>query len=357
MSRHPYQSLPPTAFWKRAVASRPLADIDPVVDFRLTISHEMKVSTAGSCFAQHIARYLKKSGFCYFVAEQAHALVPPAVSERNNYGLFSARYGNIYTARQLLQLVRRCLKRFAPIDDVWTDKNGATVDPFRPTTQPGGYINAEEMKADRQQHLAAVRRMFEMLDVFVFTLGLTECWISRRDGAAYPLCPGVDGGIFSNAEYQFYNQTVADVYCDLNEFMDLLHELNPRAQVILTVSPVPLAATAVHNAHVLPATTYSKSVLRVAAGMLETERSNVHYFPSFEIVTSAASRGMYFAEDLRNVTEAGIQHVMRVFLKHATVATPVDIFENDVPSDKLEGFQKAAAQLVEVICDEVKVEQ
>ena len=40
--------------------------------------------------------------------------------------------------------------------------------------------------------------------------------------------------------------------------------MNPKARLVLTVSPVPLAATA-SGSHVLPATIYSKSVLRAAA--------------------------------------------------------------------------------------------
>ena len=38
-----------------------------------------------------------------------------------------------------------------------------------------------------------VREVFETCDVFVFTLGLTEGWVSTLDGAVYPLAPGVAG--------------------------------------------------------------------------------------------------------------------------------------------------------------------
>ena len=32
---------------------------------------------------------------------------------------------------------------------------------------------------------------FRDLDVFVFTLGLTEAWVAKADGAVFPLAPGV----------------------------------------------------------------------------------------------------------------------------------------------------------------------
>jgi len=274
MSQNPYKSLPDKAFWRRSVAAPAASDVDPVGLFDLRITRETKVATAGSCFAQHIARYLKNSGYCYYVAEPGHSILPGSVRSRNNYGLFSARYGNIYTARQLWQLFQRAYGRFSPVEEVWQQASDVFVDPFRPTTQPGGYISPQELKADRRQHLAAVRAMFETLDVFVFTLGLTECWRSRQDGAVFPLCPGVEGGAFDPYKYEFYNQPVENVVEDLEQFRKALAEVNPRASIVLTVSPVPLVATAEPGAHVLSATTYSKSVLRVAAETMRRKFSN-----------------------------------------------------------------------------------
>src|SRR5581483_11293590 len=131
MSQHPYKSLPGKAFWRLAVAGPSMADVDPVGTFGLTIDENTKVATAGSCFAQHIARYLKNSGFCYYVAEPGHPILPPGARSRQNYGLFSARYGNIYTARQLWQLFQRAYGQFVPAEDVWEKEPGVFVDPFR----------------------------------------------------------------------------------------------------------------------------------------------------------------------------------------------------------------------------------
>jgi peptidoglycan/LPS O-acetylase OafA/YrhL len=294
-----------------------MAEVDPVGAFTLRITPETRVATAGSCFAQHIARHLQQAGFHYFVAEDAHPILPHAVRKAHHYGVFSARYGNIYTARQLRQLMERAYGRLVPAEPAWIEADGSVLDPFRPSVQPGGFVSAEEMEADRQQHLACVRRMFETCEVFVFTLGLTECWVSKEDGAAFPLCPGVEGGQFDPDRYAFHNQTVDEVTADMAAFIERLQEVNPAAQVVLTVSPVPLMATAEPGAHVLEATTYSKSVLRVAAETLRQRYAHVHYFPSYEIITGAHSRGRYLADDLRTVREEGVAHVMRLFLKHA----------------------------------------
>lgn len=317
MRSHPYLSMPDYAFWRRAVSSVAPHLVDPVISSAFKISPEEKVATAGSCFAQHIARYLQKSGYNYYIAETAHPIATPKTAKEYNYSEYSARYGNIYTARQLRQLFERAYGEFTPVDDVWEMPNGRFADPFRTTIQPNGFATVEELKIDRQQHFSAVKEMFENLDIFVFTLGLTETWMSKEDGAVFPLCPGVDSGAFDEKKYAFHNLSVDEVSSDMNVFLERLREINPTAKVILTVSPVPLVATA-EDRHVLVSTTYSKSVLRVVAEMLSNRFENVVYFPSFEIITGDFNRGRYFANDCRSVLEKGVQHVMRLFLEHYT---------------------------------------
>lgn len=355
MKSHPYSNVPHRAHWRRSIASVSYGDIDPVASPPFTIDHDDKVATAGSCFAQHIARYLKNSGFCYYVAENAHPVFSAQIAEMFNFGLFSARYGNIYTSRQLVQLFERAHGQFVPEEDAWVEPNGSFVDPFRPTCNPGGFLSIRELREDRRQHLEAVRTMFRDLDVFVFTLGLTECWRARGDGATYPLCPGTAGGTFDPEKYEFVNLSVQDVIQDLETFLGYLALVNPSARVILTVSPVPLVATA-EDRHVLSSTTVSKAVLRVAADVISRQHSNVSYFESFEIITGNFNRGRYFADDLRSVTEEGVSHVMRLFLKHyagVEAGRPRTETAEASPDNFLASMRSAIA----VICDEELLDQ
>lgn len=161
--------------------------------------------------------------------------------------------------------------------------------------------------------MAAVREMFESCDVFVFTLGLTEGWKSTEDGAVFPTAPGVVG--FGKGQYAFENFAVQGMVDDLTLFLTKLKILNPQVRVILTVSPVPLVAT-YEPRHVLLSTTYSKAALRVVAEMVTSAFENVAYFPSYEIITGPQARGRYYADDLREVTPAGVSHVMSVFKRH-----------------------------------------
>lgn len=352
MSRHPYQSLPTHCFWRHAVAKPPPAEVDPVVRGKFRISRTDRVATAGSCFAQHIARHLRASGFNYWVTETAHPIVQEHVADKFNYGVFTARYGNIYTSRQLLHTLLRAYGYFQPSNDVWRREDGRLVDPFRPQIQPDGFSSLDEYYADREQHLAAIRRMVEGLDVFVFTLGLTEVWVSLEDGAAYPVCPGVSGGQFDPTRHALINLSVSDVIDDMRQALSIIRACNPNARFLLTVSPVPLVATAIDRS-ALVSTTYSKSVLRVACEELASA-ADVAYFPSYEIITGNYSRGRYFAKDLRSVTEEGVEHVMRLFMRHYADNSETTRYEDPAVSRDAAAKQQAAVieQAVAVICDE-----
>lgn len=206
---------------------------------------------------------------------------------------------------------------FSPNEAAWQRSDGSFVDPFRPEVEPAGFNTEHEMEADREAHLEHVRDMFKSLDLFIFTLGLTEAWRSKETGAVFPLAPGVTAGAFDAEKYEFVNFNTEDNIHDLSKFAKHLKNVNPSAKILLTVSPVPLAAT-FENRSVLTSTTYSKSVLRVAAEELCSSFHNIHYFPSYEIITGNFSRGSYYEDDLRNVRPEGVSHVMRLFLEHYT---------------------------------------
>ena len=352
MSDHPYRNLPDHRLWRKAISERQPDEVDPVISAPYRIQKSDRIVTAGSCFAQHVARYLRNAGLNFLVTETAHPITPPELAEQYGYGLFSARYGNIYTARQLLQLFQRAYGQFIPRENHWQEADGRYTDPFRPRIQEDRFQALEELRADREHHFACVRRAFEELDIFVFTLGLTECWVSGDDGAAYPICPGTGGGEYDAAKYKFVNFDVAEVTADLGQFLTLLRSVNARARTILTVSPVPLVATA-EDRHVLVATTYSKSVLRVAADNVARKCPDVTYFPSYEIVTGSFSRGAYFAEDGRNVLESGVAHVMRIFMRHFTELGEAEMIPAARPMQtRPDAHTEKMKELVAVACDE-----
>lgn len=347
---NPYKTKPDYCFWSRSVSWCPPGRLDPMVGRPFTIGRGERIATLGSCFAQHIARHLEKSGLDYFVAEQPPPGMGDEEARRRNYGVFSARYGNVYTVRQAVQLFDRAFGRFAPVEDVWP-RGERYVDPFRPTVDPEGFASPEAVRTAATEHLTRVRSVFCNAAIIVFTLGLTEGWRSKRDGAMFPIAPGVSGGTFDPDLHEPVNFTIWEVMQDLNGFIERILSVNSAARILLTVSPVPLIATH-EDRHVVVSTTYSKSVLRVAAAEAEKEYPCVTYFPSYEIITSPHAQGAYFESDLRSVSEVGVQHVMRVFSRHFLGEATAAVAPTAAASD-LGAWQTND----DVVCDEEEIER
>jgi hypothetical protein len=331
--------MPAKAFWKTAV-SKADRDLFPgLYEPIVRIGPQTRVATAGSCFAQHIGRYLRDAGCTVLDAEPAPRSMTQSVAKRYGYGLFSGRYGNVYTARQMRQLLQDITDGEANRRLVW-ERNGRFVDALRPQVEPEGLASVDEVLLHRDYHLERTSRMLRQADVFVFTLGLTEAWEDRATGRVLPLCPGVAGGTFDPEAYVFRNFRHSEILADLHAIKALLRRFNPAMSLILTVSPVPLTATATGR-HVLDATSWSKATLRGAVGEFVEESDDVDYFPSFEIVTHPASGGPWFEQNLRSVSLAGVDKVMSIFLgahgigidRDTAPALPPSVDENEDDSN------------------------
>jgi hypothetical protein len=308
---NPYVSQQTIAFWSRAVSRNfsPETLID-LKDATGIFDLNDRVVSAGSCFASNLIPWIEEAGLEYVRTEEL-PLPFQALEENLGYRNFSAGYGNIYTARHLRQLYEECIGIRKPVEDRW-HIDGKVIDPFRPGL---AYPATTDHEFDllRKQHLSATAEAFHSATVFVFTLGLTEAWQSSVDGSVFPACPGTITGTFEESAHEFVNFTVDDVVEDMVSFIELVRQKNPALKFVITVSPVPLVATAT-DSHVLVASTYSKSVLRVAAERICNEVSNVIYFPAFEIITGPQAPFDFFERDRRNVSQVGVAVVMGALL-------------------------------------------
>jgi len=311
MMDNPYSSMPSRAFWRSAVADVSPLEFSGLYEPRFAITRNMPIAAAGSCFAQHIARNFKSRGYRFVQLEPSPPNLSAEQLEQFNCEVYSARYGNIYSIRQLVQLFQRASGDFESCEDIW-ENDGRYYDPFRPSIEPNGFASPDELRRDRRYHLGRVKRLLHRTGLFVFTFGLTEAWVCREDGTVLPTCPGTIAGSFDPTRYEFHNFDYNEVLADAESFIALALDSNPGMRFLFTVSPVPLTATATQS-HVLQATVYSKSVLRAVCGALYQRYGQVDYFPSYELVASHPMRAMFFQPNLRSVSPVGVEHVMKVF--------------------------------------------
>jgi hypothetical protein len=184
MIKSPYNRLPPERFWKKAVEESSIFDIK-IYNKKFNLIASDKIATSGSCFAQHISRRLKKFGYHTIDLEKPPIGLPSALHSKYGYGLYSARFGNIYTPRQLLQLAEEAVSE-NPTLIAW-EKDGRFYDALRPLVEPYGLPSSEHVLWHRKYHLKQVLKMLMSMDVFIFTLGLTETWIDTGSGKCLPM--------------------------------------------------------------------------------------------------------------------------------------------------------------------------
>jgi len=130
-SSNPYVGLPETAFWKRAVAARNPLEISQLWRPKFPVARKHRVITAGSRFAQHFSRALVARGYGWLDAEPAPKLLSEDQAQAYNYGIFSFRTGNIYTARMLRQWLGYAFEGEEPPAEYWQTE-GRYYDPLRP---------------------------------------------------------------------------------------------------------------------------------------------------------------------------------------------------------------------------------
>lgn len=315
---HPYSNLPATRFWRTGVADLDPLDIAGLWQPKFRIRPRANIVTAGSCFAQHFSRALVARGYGWRDFEPGPVGMDPALAALFNYGVFSFRTGNIYTPKMLRQWLEWAFADAQMPPEVWS-QDGRFFDPFRPAIEPDGFASAAELLDARRITLAAIRTAVRRAQVFVFTMGLTESWANAQNGVEYAVCPGTIAGQFDAAQHLFVNHGYADLLTDLQAAFDILRRENGALNILLTVSPVPLTATA-GGAHVLMATSQSKAILRAVAAAACADAAHIDYFPSYEIITSPAYRGMFFAPNLRSVLPQGVDHVMAQFFNDQAAA-------------------------------------
>ena len=122
MLKNPYSDLPRSAFWKTGVVQQDPYFVEDIYKKKFDITPKDRIATAGSCFAQHISRHLKKNGLNILDAEPPPNALPDKLHQKYGFSMYSARYG-ISTVRQLLQLAQEV----APQNYIWEKNESSTM--------------------------------------------------------------------------------------------------------------------------------------------------------------------------------------------------------------------------------------
>jgi hypothetical protein len=278
----------------------------PYLPHRLPIGREDRLFAIGSCFARGIEQAFLARGF----------RVESAATEFDGFEVVSPGsrplgFTNKYNPLAILNELRWALEPGAEFTAGHLIRlgDGRYVDPHaNPVLAP---LDLEHT-LERRRTMIAVNRRLAGCRIVVITLGLVEAWHDHATGTYLNSAPP--------AEFRGSDRFSLHVL-DFDQVRDALAAISgllaghghPDTQIVVTVSPIPLAATFA-GGDVVIANTHSKALLRAAAEEWSARRPNVHYFPSYEIIMNS-DRAAVWEADGRHVRGEMVGHIMKVFLE------------------------------------------
>ena len=284
--------------------------IIPSVTPRFSIRPGETVFTIGSCFAREIEEALK--GF-RIPTRDLH-LDPDLVDGRPNSVL------NEYNAGSMAQRIEWAIsgRDTTLIEGLTTAQEGGEVDLL---LSKGRAVSRDRLMQVRGQ-IDEVYRALPRADCVILTLGMTEVWLDNETGLYLNRIPHPRELRRGGGRYSFVNLTAGECFGQLARGIEKLRS-GGVSKVLVTVSPVPLAATFERRDCVI-SNSLSKATLRVAADMLTREFDFVDYFPSFEIVQSGGLDS--YQPDHIHVRPAVVQRIMRHLSENYVGGGPVRAF-------------------------------
>jgi hypothetical protein len=251
-------------------ASPPIAKISAIVPF-------------GSCFASNIQDYLVERGYNVLTKD----------GRKNYISWMGDGIVNTFAIRQQFEWG---WEGKVPQVELW---HGYRAEVF-------GYD--EEIRR-------STKDMFDECEAFIITLGLSEVWYDEPTQSAF--WRAVPKENYDPSRHKFRISTVAENRENLEAIRALIRRHRPDAQLIFTLSPVPLTAT-FRDMGCISANAVSKAVLRSAIDEFmrgpAKDDANTHYFPSYEVVTGLFMNP--FMEDRRHPHAHVIDLNMRIFERY-----------------------------------------
>lgn len=268
------------------------------------ITPQTKIMSAGSCFAFEIGKMLRAWDYNYFITEQGPAHYNDEEKWKQHYGRFAARYGPMFNAPSIRQLIERGLGQIELHPYIF-EQDGLWRDPYRDGLT---FNSPTDYTQSIPPFLEALRRALLEAEVFILTLGVNEVWYFQHDHTILSRVPWKLSPTLLDKKVLTVNENVVE----LNRLREMWLQHNPGLRIIVTVSPVPLLATFQADvSNVVVANCHSKATLRVAAEDFARAHKNVTYFPAYEAVVHGTQQP--FRKDGRHVSQAGLARVMQLF--------------------------------------------
>ncbi|MCS5488853.1 GSCFA domain-containing protein [Algoriphagus limi] len=245
----------------------------------LPISHQSKILSMGSCFAQSMGTKM----------------------EAHKFDISIYPFGTIFHPMTLADLLKMALES-GPIDENLIVEREGIYFHYSAHSDLFG-ISKEDLLQKFNKKLEIARESLLEGSHLILTFG--TAWIYElKNSSRVANCHKKPQKIFQKRLTELEEMKVS-----LKEVFKELTNINPDLNIILTVSPVR------HIKDGIPENQLSKSLLRVLCHQLEKEFDSVTYFPSYEIMMDELRDYRFYKEDRIHPTEEAENYIWEKWMK------------------------------------------
>ncbi|GAB3955875.1 GSCFA domain-containing protein [Spirosoma harenae] len=203
----------------------------------------------------------------------------------NKLSILNNPFGTIFNPISIAKLVTMALYGQKPDENRYLERDGVWFHYDFHSSLWGTSQDELRVKliATLEQTAAAIRKA----DFMLLTLGSAVVYRHIETGKVVANCHKMPGSLFEKYLYQ-----IDHLRDDMARLMKTLHKVNPKLNVLLTVSPVR------HTRDTLPINNVSKSILRVIAHELTVWNNWITYFPAYELMMDDLRDYRFYEADL-----------------------------------------------------------
>ncbi|MBN1820890.1 MAG: GSCFA domain-containing protein [Prolixibacteraceae bacterium] len=251
-----------------------------IPDFPVKIDYSSKIMMMGSCFAEEMGAKMEKLKYNIDV---------------NPFGIL---YNPVSIANSLKILIKK--RMFNPGDLYFKDGLWFSF------SHHGKFSSEDQEKVLKQVNLriSAGAENLRNADYLFLTFGTAWVYELKSTGQVVTNCHKVP-----EAEFKRYRLPVNEITEVFSDVLNELWLLNPKLQVVFTISPIRhWKDGAIENQ-------VSKSTLLLAVNNIieSVENNQCSYFPSYEIVMDELRDYRFYAPDMLHLSEVATQYIWNKF--------------------------------------------
>lgn len=245
---------------------------------KLDISYNSNIFSIGSCFATNVGNKLEVCKFKIC---------------NNPFGVIFNHASILNCLNPLLEHTANSECDIIERDGLWHSWNLHSS--FSSATKD------ELLHSIENVHLIAQKKLLQA-NVLLITLGTSWIYRLKTSGEVVANCHKFPEDLFIRERV-----TTKQIVTDFSEFLHKIQTVNPELEIIFTVSPIRHWKDGAHENQL------SKSILLLAVDELGRKFSNVHYFPSYEIVLDELRDYRFYTEDMIHPNKTAIDYIWKRF--------------------------------------------